>query len=222
MTTRNLTHPKFQPPELNTKLVQIAEAIKLLSDAGALDLSGGGTGFSSYTLGDLLYGDANAALSKLAGNITTTRQFLRQTGTGTTSAAPAWDTVASTDLSDQAGWSPFTPTRGAATGTWTAGTVSRAKYQIIGKTMFVDLYVTGSTLSNITANLTVTVPGSKTAAAITNCVYAYSDNGTVGYGVAQVAGGTTITLYKDVLASTNFAASVTNTTIALLMEFEIG
>jgi hypothetical protein len=49
-------------------------------------------------LGDLVYGSANDTAARLAGNITTTRKFLRQTGDGAASAAPAWDTVAVGDL----------------------------------------------------------------------------------------------------------------------------
>jgi len=49
-------------------------------------------------LGDLLYGSAADTWSRLAGNITATRKFLRQTGTGTVSAAPAWDTILLADL----------------------------------------------------------------------------------------------------------------------------
>src|SRR6185437_15194238 len=58
----------------------------------------GGTNQSSYTLGDILYSSASNTLSKLAGNTTSTRKFLRQTGTGTVSAAPTWDTLTSGDI----------------------------------------------------------------------------------------------------------------------------
>lgn len=58
----------------------------------------GGTGQTTYTLGDTLYSSASNTLAKLSGNTTTTRKFLRQTGTGTVSAAPAWDTVTKTDV----------------------------------------------------------------------------------------------------------------------------
>ena len=51
-------------------------------------------------LGDVLYGDATPAWTKLAGNITTTKQYLSQTGTGTVSATPAWMTIAAVDLSN--------------------------------------------------------------------------------------------------------------------------
>lgn len=50
------------------------------------------------TLGDLPYGGAAGAWSRLAGNVTTTRKFLRQTGDGAASAAPAWDTIADADV----------------------------------------------------------------------------------------------------------------------------
>lgn len=58
----------------------------------------GGTGQTTFTLGDVLYSSASNTLSKLSGNTTATKKFLRQTGTGTVSAAPAWDTVTSSDV----------------------------------------------------------------------------------------------------------------------------
>jgi hypothetical protein len=50
------------------------------------------------TLGDLIYGAVAGAWTRLTGNITTTRKFLRQTGDGAASAAPAWDTIADADV----------------------------------------------------------------------------------------------------------------------------
>jgi len=49
------------------------------------------------TLGDTIYSDGTNGV-RLAGNITTTRKFLRQTGTGAASAAPTWDTLLDGDL----------------------------------------------------------------------------------------------------------------------------
>jgi hypothetical protein len=49
-------------------------------------------------LGDIIYGGSSGAITRLLGNTTTTRKFLRQTGDGTASAAPAWDTVTKTDV----------------------------------------------------------------------------------------------------------------------------
>ena len=57
----------------------------------------GGTGFGLYTEGDMLYGHLGD-LAKLAGNTTTTKKFLTQTGTGSASAAPAWGGVTASDI----------------------------------------------------------------------------------------------------------------------------
>lgn len=62
----------------------------------------GGTNQTSYTLGDTLYSSAANTLSKLAGNTTTTKQYLSQTGTGTVSAAPVWATISGSDITGAA------------------------------------------------------------------------------------------------------------------------
>lgn len=67
-------------------------------NGSGLNVGSGGTGLTSYTLGDVVYASGGTTLSKLAGNTTTTRKFLRQTGDGTNSAAPAWDTIAAADI----------------------------------------------------------------------------------------------------------------------------
>lgn len=66
--------------------------------SGTLPVDRGGTGLASYTLGDTLYASAGTTLTKLPGNTTTTKKFLSQTGDGTNSAAPGWNTIASGDL----------------------------------------------------------------------------------------------------------------------------
>jgi hypothetical protein len=55
-----------------------------------LSEAGGGTNQTTYTTGDILYASAANTLSKLAGNTTTAKQFLSQTGNGSASAAPSW------------------------------------------------------------------------------------------------------------------------------------
>jgi hypothetical protein len=68
--------------------------------SGALGTSNGGTNITTYTLGDLLYSSATNTLDKLAGNTTTTKTFLTQTGAGGgVSAAPTWGTIAAADVS---------------------------------------------------------------------------------------------------------------------------
>ena len=50
------------------------------------------------TLGDIIYENASPAAARLAGNASVTREFLNQTGNGTISAAPAWGTIAASDV----------------------------------------------------------------------------------------------------------------------------
>ncbi|PPD53658.1 MAG: hypothetical protein CTY12_04640, partial [Methylotenera sp.] len=97
----------------------------------------GGTGQSTYTVGDILYSGSLNTLTKLTGNITTTKQFLSQTGTGIASAAPIWSTVTKSDvglnlventaLSTWVGSSNITTLGTISTGTWNATNISIAK-----------------------------------------------------------------------------------------------
>jgi hypothetical protein len=75
---------------------------------GTVAIANGGTGqitkAAGYdalnpntTLGDISYRGASNNVS-LAGNTTTTKKFLAQTGTGTVSAAPAWATIVAGDV----------------------------------------------------------------------------------------------------------------------------
>ena len=66
--------------------------------SGALPATSGGTGQTAYAVGDILYSGATNTLAKLAGNTSTTKKILIQTGTGSASAAPAWDTLSSGDI----------------------------------------------------------------------------------------------------------------------------
>jgi hypothetical protein len=75
----------------------------------AIGVSYGGTGATSKaagfnalspvtTLGDLIYGDGANSNNRLAGNTTTSKRFLTQTGTGTVSAAPGWNAIVDGDI----------------------------------------------------------------------------------------------------------------------------
>jgi hypothetical protein len=61
--------------------------------SGTLGATSGGTGQSTYVLGDIIYANATNSLAKLAGQTTSTQKFLSQTGTGISSSAPVWDTI---------------------------------------------------------------------------------------------------------------------------------
>ena len=66
--------------------------------AGTLPATHGGTDQSAYAIGDMLYSAATNTLTKLAGNITTTKKFLNQTGTGAVSTDPLWAAIAAADI----------------------------------------------------------------------------------------------------------------------------
>lgn len=78
---------------------------------GILPIANGGTnantaaaGYNNLspmtTLGDIEYESGANTAARLAGNTTTTKKYLSQTGNGTVSAAPAWAQPAAADLSN--------------------------------------------------------------------------------------------------------------------------
>ena len=85
--------------KLSASSLVFTDSIKKLTTTGSITVLQGGTGLSSYTVGDMIYANGTTALAAIAGNITTTKKFLTQTGTGTASAGPLWNTIVETDLS---------------------------------------------------------------------------------------------------------------------------
>lgn len=76
---------------------------------GTLSIGAGGTGqvtkaaaFDALspmtTLGDTIYGGASGTGTRLAGNTTTTKKFLQETGDGVNAAAPSWATIDAIDV----------------------------------------------------------------------------------------------------------------------------
>lgn len=57
------------------------------------------------TLGDVTYGGASGVATRLAGNITMTKKFLTQTGSGSASVAPGWNTIVAADIPGKAPYS---------------------------------------------------------------------------------------------------------------------
>ena len=90
--------------------------------SGTLDETNGGTGINAYTLGDTVYASAANTLSALAGNTTTTKKFLVQTGTGAASAAPVWGTVSGSDVSGNITGSAGSVANALTLGTYLTGT----------------------------------------------------------------------------------------------------
>lgn len=69
------------------------------------------------TLGDLLYGGASGTPTRLAGNTTTTKEFLTSTGSGGLATAPTWGTIAAGDL-------PTIALTGDVTGSASGGSIA--------------------------------------------------------------------------------------------------
>lgn len=114
---------------------------------GTVAIANGGTGATAKaaafnalspmsTLGDISYFDGTNGV-RLAGNTTTTKQFLAQTGTGTASAAPAWSAVSKSDvglgnventaLSTWSGSANVTTVGAVSAGTWSASVIDITK-----------------------------------------------------------------------------------------------
>jgi hypothetical protein len=86
-----------------TSAMTASTTIPFSAITGTVPTTQGGTGIITYTTGDILYASATNTLAKLAGNTTATNKFLRQTGTGTVSAAPNWDIISPSDINTQYG-----------------------------------------------------------------------------------------------------------------------
>jgi hypothetical protein len=110
----------------------------------AIGINRGGTGQTTAnaayaalspmtTLGDIVYRSTIAA-DRLPGNITTTKQYLSQTGNGSSSAAPSWSQINKSDVGlgnvENISISAYTGTANTSTvgtittGTWSANTIA--------------------------------------------------------------------------------------------------
>jgi hypothetical protein len=152
--------------------------------SGTLDETNGGTGNSSYVLGDTLYSSAANTLAKLSGNTTTTRKFLGQTGTGAVSQAPVWEQPAASDITGLA-TSATTDTTNADN--ITSGTLNNARTTATasnGASTIIARDINGSFSANLGAFVSVSGNGS----AVTSLNASAIASGTVP--TARLASGT--------------------------------
>ncbi len=80
---------------LEWKIISAGSNITVTPASGSITIA-----FSNplTTLGDTVYGGSSGTLTRLAGTTSSAKHFLTQTGTGSASAAPAWGTIATSDL----------------------------------------------------------------------------------------------------------------------------
>lgn len=94
-----------QQPKTNSGLTYNATTNNLAATTFTGSLSGNATSATSLTggaLGSVPYQTGANTTTMLAGNTTTTKQYLSQTGNGTVSAAPVWATIAGSDITGAA------------------------------------------------------------------------------------------------------------------------
>jgi hypothetical protein len=104
--------------------------ISIANGVGSITVTNTLPGFLNpmTTLGDIIYGGAAGAATRLGGETTATRKFLRSVGVAGAATAPAWDTVTKTDvglsnventaLSTWAGSTNLTTLGTVVTGVW--------------------------------------------------------------------------------------------------------
>ena len=124
--------------------------------SGALGPTNGGTGQSSYTIGDTLYSSAANTLAKLPGNTTTTKKYLQQQGNGVNSAAPSWEQIANSDITGLGTMS----TQNANSVTITGGTLDNV---VIGGTT-----ANAGTFTNVNATTIIATTVNATSGNFTN------------------------------------------------------
>jgi hypothetical protein len=168
--------------------------------SGALGATNGGTGQSTYTLGDTLYSSAANTLAKLAGNTTTTKKFMVQTGTGAVSAAPVWDVVNGADVNGNITGRAGSVANALTLGTYLTGTSYNGGTAV---TATVD-----ATSAN-TASKVVARDGSGNFAA-TTITAALAGNATTATTATNVAGGAANRIvYNTAAGTTAFIAAPT-------------
>ena len=167
--------------------------------SGSLGATNGGTGQNAYTLGDTLYSGATNTLAKLAGNTTTTKKYLIQTGTGAASAAPSWGTVDGADVTGN-----ITGQAGSVANALTAGgyLTSGGTYDGAATRTFAVDATTTNTASKVVAR---DASGNFAAGTITATLSGAATSATTA---TNIAGGVANQInYQSAAGTTTFAAA---------------
>lgn len=124
--------------------------ISITNGVGSIQIDNTLPGFLNpmTTLGDIIYGGAAGAATRLGGETTTTRKFLRSVGVAGAATAPAWDTVTKTDVG-------LSNVENTALSTW-AGSTNLTTLGTIGAGVWngtkIDVGYGGTGLTSVAAN----------------------------------------------------------------------
>lgn len=162
--------------------------------SGALPATNGGTGLTSYATGDTIYSSATNTLSKLAGNTSTTKKWMSQTGTGSASTAPSWEVVTTSDVSGLGTMATQNANNVAITGGTVAGvavTGSTINSSVIGGST-----AAAGTFTDLTGTLSVTAGNGIFTNATTVSANQTIGTGANGFsiGPVTVASGVSVTV----------------------------
>ncbi len=187
---------------LEYKTVTAGANISVTPAAGSIAIAATGLYTSPMTtLGDTVYGASAGAATRLAGNVTTAKQFLTQTGTGSASAAPSWGALGSSDIpwatpgaigSTTASTGAFTTI--AASGAITQAPGSQNQGPLDRPSDFLqDMLVAGLTIPTLpTSGLSITFTGNASAITI---IIAQGSRMVIANGDARLT--ETVTASKD-------------------------
>ncbi len=205
---------------LTTTTSTINASLASLTLTNPLVVTSGGTGISSCALGDVFYGGGVNSVTPLPGNITSTKKFFNQTGTGVVSAAPQWSALVTSDLGTTMTpqftaiglGTPYSTEAFLITSARTAGAVSSTYH------LLVTGITTGSSSSTTLAGIDVSTTNTASGGTLTNAVQlqltpntnATSNNITNSYGLlinAGSNGGGTVSNYYGISNTANSYAA---------------
>jgi hypothetical protein len=196
--------------------------------SGSLGATNGGTGLNAYTLGDIVYSSATDTLAALAGNTTTTKKYLIQTGTGSGSAAPSWGTINGADVTGNITGQAGSVANALTLGTYLTGTSYNGGTAV---TATVDA-TSANTASKVVARdasgnfsagtITATLSGAATSATTAtnvaggaaNQIVYNSSSGTSAFATAPSASGQVLGWNGSDFAWVTTIASATSATTA--------
>jgi hypothetical protein len=211
-------------PEWNAVALDQSGAV-----SGALGATNGGTAQSSYATGDILYASAANTLAKLAGNITTTKKYLIQTGGGAVSAAPSWGTVDGADITGNISGSAGSVANALTLGTYLTGTsfngsaavtatVDATSANTASKVVARDAsgdFAAGIITAALTGNATTATTATNVAGGAANKIVFNTAAGTTSFADAPTSSGQVLSWNGASFAwATTIASATTATNLA--------